>query len=167
MFEPSVSSSDVNSFTGKYLYSDFVTGGEKENILNSWAKIPVIGIAVCVAKVALGIIHTFGHLFAALFTLKKGHLFHASKGACETLKATIGALPIVGRIFVNCYNPNNLSSGDSGNSAGDRLDFSSDDLDGSLVFPADLEDSDTWDENFPHMHPFDYGQAAVDGTLYS
>ncbi len=96
---------DVESFTGKYLYSDFATGrGEKDSTLNSLAKIPFVGIAAGIARVALGILHTIGHLFAALFTLQKGHLFHAAKGACEILRGVIESTPIVGRIFANSYN---------------------------------------------------------------
>lgn len=96
---------DVESFTGKYLYSDFATGkAEKDCTLNTLVKIPFVGIAAGVARVALGIIHTVGHLLGALFTFKKGHLFHASKGACEILRGVIESLPIIGRIFANTYN---------------------------------------------------------------
>lgn len=96
---------NVESFTGKYLYSDFATGkAEKNSTLNSLVKIPVIGIAAGIARIALGIIHTFGHVLAALFTFKQGHLFHASKGLCEILRGVIETIPIVGRIFANSYN---------------------------------------------------------------
>lgn len=95
----------VESLTAKYLYSDFATGlGEKDSTLNNLVKIPILGIAFGVARVALGAIHTLGHLFAALLTLKKGHLFHASKGAAEMLRGLIEAIPIFGRIFANSYN---------------------------------------------------------------
>jgi hypothetical protein len=96
---------DVESLTGNYLYSDFATGkGEKDSTLNSMVQFPVVGIAAGVARVALGIVHTLGHLFAALLTLKKGHLFHASKGACEILRGAIETIPIIGRIFANLFN---------------------------------------------------------------
>jgi hypothetical protein len=95
---------DVESFTGEYLYSDFATGrGEKDTTLNSLVKIPFVGIVAGVARVALGLIHTVGHLLAALLTCKKGHLFHASKGTCEILRGIIEAIPIIGRIFANAY----------------------------------------------------------------
>jgi hypothetical protein len=96
---------DVESLTGKYLYSDFATGkGKKDSTLNTLTKIPFVGIIAGVARVGLGIIHTIGHLFAALFTLQKGHLFHASKGTCEILRGIIETVPIIGRIFANFYN---------------------------------------------------------------
>ena len=94
----------VESITGQYLYSDFATGGagEKDTILNRIVRMPIVGIVGGVVRVALGIIHTIGHLFAAMFTCKKGHLFHAAKGGCETLRGIIEAIPVVGRIFANC-----------------------------------------------------------------
>ncbi len=96
---------NVESFTGEYLYSDFAVGkGEKDTTLNSLTQVPVVGIVAGVARVALGVIHTIGHLLAALFTLKKGHLFHAAKGACEILRGIIESIPIIGRIFANLCN---------------------------------------------------------------
>ncbi|KAF3361460.1 hypothetical protein PHSC3_001834 [Chlamydiales bacterium STE3] len=95
----------VESFTGKYLYSDFATGkAEKDTTLNTLTKVPFIGIVAGIARVALGIIHTVGHLLGALFTFDKGHLFHASKGMCEILRGFIETLPIIGRIFANSCN---------------------------------------------------------------
>ena len=102
---------NTGSFTGKYLYSDFAhypagigeINTSKDSKLNRLAKIPFVGIVAGVARVGLGAIHTVGHLFAALFTLKKGHLFHASKGLCEMLRGTFEAIPIAGRIFTNIY----------------------------------------------------------------
>lgn len=96
---------NVESYTGKYLYSDFATGkGEKDTTLNTLVKIPFIGIIAGVVRIALGIIHTLGHLLAALFTLKTGHLFHASKGVCEILRGGIEIIPVIGRIFTNVFN---------------------------------------------------------------
>jgi len=96
---------NVESFTGKYLYSDFATGkAEKDTTLNTLVKIPFVGIVAGVARVALGLIHSIGHLLAALVTFKKGHLFHASKGVCEILRGVIESIPLIGRIFANSYN---------------------------------------------------------------
>lgn len=95
----------VNSYTGNVLYSDYATGlGEKNSFLNKCAKVPIIGIVAGVLRIVLGIIHTLGHLFAALFTQKRGHLYHAAKGLCEILRGSIEALPIMGRVFANLYN---------------------------------------------------------------
>ncbi len=80
------------------IYRTFVEP-EKTTLLNGLVCLPFIGIVAGITRVALGIIHTTGHLFAALVTLKKGHLAHAAKGACETLRGIIESIPIVGRIF--------------------------------------------------------------------
>lgn len=96
---------NVESFTGKYLYSDFAIGkAKKDTALNNLVQIPLIGIAAGITRVALGLIHTVGHLLGALFTFKKGHLFHASKGACEILRGIIETIPVIGRLFANQYN---------------------------------------------------------------
>lgn len=96
---------NIESFTGKYLYSDFATGkGEKDSALNIAAKIPLVGVVAGVVRIALAIIHTVGHLFAALVTFKEDHLWHAAKGACELLRGLIETIPIIGRIFANCFN---------------------------------------------------------------
>lgn len=102
---------NVESLTGKYLYSDFASGlrAEKNTILNSLTQVPFVGIVAGVARVTLGIIHTLGHLLGALFTLKKGHLFHAAKGTCEILRGMIETIPIAGRIFANLYIPSMCS----------------------------------------------------------
>ncbi|NGX53635.1 MAG: hypothetical protein K1000chlam4_00351 [Chlamydiae bacterium] len=95
-----VVATEVKSYTGKYLYSDFAGGEyEKNCLLNNLAQIPVIGIVAGAFRVILGIIHTLGHLLAALITQKKGHLYHAGKGVCESIRGLIEMLPIVGRIF--------------------------------------------------------------------
>lgn len=96
---------DVKCYTAKYLYSDYATGkGEKDSVLNKWAKIPVAGIFAGISRMVLGILHSIGHLFSALFTQKKGHLFHAAKGGCEVIRGLIESLPVAGRIFANLYN---------------------------------------------------------------
>lgn len=105
LFAGLIVETNVGSLTGKYLYSDFASGrGQKNTPLNTIVKIPVIGIAGGIARIGLGIIHTFGHLIAALVTLKKGHLYHAAKGGCEILRGTIETTPLIGRIFANTYN---------------------------------------------------------------
>ena len=71
--------------------------------LNKVAQIPVIGIVAGITRVALGALHTLGHLFAALITQNKGHLWHAAKGGCEMIRGLIEAIPLVGRIFANTY----------------------------------------------------------------
>jgi hypothetical protein len=71
--------------------------------LNDLAKYPVIGIAAGVMRMALAIIHSIGHLLAALITFDKGHCFHAAKGGCEFLRGLIEAIPLVGRAFANFY----------------------------------------------------------------
>jgi len=104
---------DVKSVTGKLLYSDFKVIHDEngthlnESPLSTAVKFPVVGIAAAVGRVALGIIHTLGHLFAAMVTLKKGHLFHAAKGACETLKGIFEAIPLAGRIHAFGFNLQN------------------------------------------------------------
>lgn len=95
---------DVESETGKGLYSDFATGnGEKDTQLNQLVRIPFIGIVAGLARIALGIIHTVGHLVGALLTFKKGHLFHAAKGSCEILRGVIETIPVIGRIFAYSF----------------------------------------------------------------
>lgn len=95
---------NATSWTGDYLYSDFATGkGEKNSALNDIAQIPIVGIGAGFIRIALGIIHTVGHLLAAAYTGNKGHLFHAAKGICEALRGCIEAIPIIGRIFAHLY----------------------------------------------------------------
>lgn len=71
--------------------------------LNEFAMIPVVGIAAGIVRMAFAIIHIVGHLFAALFTLNKGHCFHAAKGGCEFLRGFIEAIPFAGRMFAQQY----------------------------------------------------------------
>lgn len=107
LFHGLVMETTVESWTGDFLYSDYATGkGEKNSTLNTAVEIPFVGILAGVMRVVLGIIHSIGHLIAALVTGKKGHLFHAAKGGCEILRGLIEALPIIGRIFANLYNSN-------------------------------------------------------------
>jgi len=106
----------AESITGSVLYSDWADRGNlcachrkiprnanKNSVLNIAAQIPVIGIVAGATRVALGAIHTIGHLFAALITQNKGHLWHAAKGGWEMLRGIIEAIPVVGRIFANIY----------------------------------------------------------------
>ena len=71
--------------------------------LNRMAQIPVIGIIAGITRVALGALHTIGHLFKALITQNKGHLWHAAKGGCEMIRGLIETIPVIGRIFANTY----------------------------------------------------------------
>jgi hypothetical protein len=57
---------------------------------------------------ALAVIHSIGHLFAAILTLDKGHCYHAGKGGCEFLRGAIEATPFLGRRFANTYYENGL-----------------------------------------------------------
>lgn len=105
---------NAESLTGSLLYSDYADRGtqmnshipenaSKDSVLNKATRIPVVGIVAGVARVALGAIHAVGHLFAALITQNKGHLWHAAKGGCEMLRGIIEAIPVVGRIFANTF----------------------------------------------------------------
>ena len=98
----------AESFTGEFLYSDYVRGQYEP--LNTLACIPVIGIIAGVVRVVVGIFHTLCHLVTAFETRNKGHLYHAGKGCCEILRGVIETIPIVGRVFANLY------SGDGGRS---------------------------------------------------
>jgi hypothetical protein len=110
----------AESLTGSVLYSDVrhtaVHGDPNRydpynpfrkvpssSYLNGMAQIPILGIVAGVARVALGAIHTVGHLFAALITQNKGHLWHAAKGGCEMIRGVIEAIPLIGRIFAGTY----------------------------------------------------------------
>lgn len=113
---------DVESFTGKYLYSDmYFEAGKliKENdsykiekkakahyhgILNRLVKYPIIGIVAGICRFALSIIHVLGHTLAAIVTQKKGHLYHASKGILEMQRSIVESIPLFGRIFAYTYN---------------------------------------------------------------
>jgi len=75
----------------------------KEPFLNELARRPIIGIAAGIIRMALAIIHTVGHLLAALATFDKGHCYHAAKGGCEFLRGFIESLPIAGRVFSKYY----------------------------------------------------------------
>jgi hypothetical protein len=98
----------IESWTGPFLYSDYSTeNGQadyprfyaQDSLLNKAVRLPFVGIFAGITRVALGIIHSFGHLIAASLTFKKGHLFHALKGGCETVRGLIEFLPIIGRLF--------------------------------------------------------------------
>jgi hypothetical protein len=90
------------SCTGSYLYSDFVRKDgiiQKNSLLNNLSQIPFVGILAGIARIALGIIHTLGHLLTYLIEQDRGHLYHAAKGGCEILRGGIEAIPLIGRIF--------------------------------------------------------------------
>lgn len=94
------------SCTGKYLYSDFaMQDGEvqKNSLLNNLTQIPIVGRLAGIVRIALGIIHSTGHLLAYLGTWDKGHLYHAAKGGCEILRGGIEAIPVIGLIFAWLY----------------------------------------------------------------
>ena len=84
-----------------------------DSTLNQGARMPVVGILAGIARMALAIIHTVGHLFAAAATLEKGHLYHALKGCCEFVRGMIEAIPIVGRVFSYYYSSPKVSQADS------------------------------------------------------
>lgn len=122
----------TESWTGKLFYSDrihyevsddlFEYQKPVQPLLNELAAVALVGIAAGIIRMALAVIHSLGHLFAALITWNKGHLIHAAKGGCEFLRGFIEAIPFVGRIFSNhyyydgywwmikIYNPNHLDS---------------------------------------------------------
>lgn len=101
--------------TGAFLYSDRYYRSEDPrndhvtvvlapgDILNCLSKIPLIGIAAGLTRMALAVIHSLGHLFAALITFDKGHCVHAAKGGCEFLRGFIEAIPGLGRNFATYY----------------------------------------------------------------
>jgi len=98
------------SITGHYLYSDdaVTDGGNCASVphnetLNNLSRIPFLGIAAGVARCALAVIHSVGHLLAWVCTQNKDHLAHALKGCCEFLRGLIEATPLVGRIFAWSY----------------------------------------------------------------
>jgi hypothetical protein len=103
----------TTSLTGSLLYSDAIDYEDalncrgfkrKQPPLNNLANYPIIGIVAGIARMALAVIHSLGHLLAAIVTCDKGHLIHAAKGGCEFLRGFIEAIPIAGRLFSNYYN---------------------------------------------------------------
>lgn len=94
----------TESWTGPYLYSDYVEH-KQVPCLNCFAKVPLLGNIAGIIRMALSIIHIVGHLLAACVTWDKGHLIHAAKGCTEFLRGLIESIPIVGQIFAQCYNP--------------------------------------------------------------
>lgn len=111
--------SRTKSWTGNLFYSDRTFKNnrvmdERDDVasriefdlqspLNELSKVPVIGIATGVSRMALAVIHTIGHTLAALVTFDKGHCYHAAKGACEFLRGSIEAIPFAGRAFSESY----------------------------------------------------------------
>ena len=100
----------TQSLTGPLFYSDTTFPGADEfvtihfqhplNELSTWY---VVGIAAGVARMGLATIHMLGHSFAALVTFDKGHCYHVAKGACEFLRGSIEAIPVIGRLFARIY----------------------------------------------------------------
>jgi len=72
----------TKSWLGNYFYSDRIhhshsqqgmdTSIEMDPFLNELARQPVFGIVAGITRMALAIIHTVGHLLAALVTFDKG-----------------------------------------------------------------------------------------------
>lgn len=99
---------NVPALMGSWFYSDRMydptpTSIEIQTPLNKLSTVKIIGIAAGITRMALAVIHSIGHLFAALITFKKGHAWHAAKGACEFLRGFIEAIPFIGRRFANFY----------------------------------------------------------------
>ena len=112
LLEGIVVESRTKSLTGPLFYSDKTYPDREEYFhaaihcdlsLNALATYHVIGIAVGITRMALAVIHTIGHSFAALVTFDKGHCFHVAKGACEFLRGFIESIPFVGRKFATWY----------------------------------------------------------------
>lgn len=107
-----VAETSTGSWSGYLLYSDpfYRENGsiKTQPFLNKMATKNVIGIAVGIFRMALAIIHAVGHLFVALVTFNKGHVFHAAKGGCEFLKGFIEAIPFIGRAFAHIYYDNGV-----------------------------------------------------------
>lgn len=100
----------TTSLTGPLFYSDrkheyyeYNTFSYPQSFLNSLSTIPVIGMLAGITRMVLAVIHTVGHLFAALITINKGHCYHALKGGCEFLRGFIEAIPLLGRKFAQDY----------------------------------------------------------------
>ena len=98
------------SWTGSILYSDAheVNANRegystkrvvKQSFLNNWAMVPVLGIGAGAFRVVLAIIHTLGHLAAAVIQQNLEHTSHAMKGCAELLRGLIEMVPIAGRVF--------------------------------------------------------------------
>lgn len=98
---------NVPSAIGRLLYSDeYRSYSSRINpVLNQWAAIPVIGRLAGISRIILSIIHILGHLGAMLVTLDTGHLKHVVKGGAELLRGVIEAIPIIGFLFANGYQP--------------------------------------------------------------
>lgn len=110
LFNGVVVETRTESWTGPYLYSDYASSNaawdsdaHKDTTLNNIVRIPVLGILGGIIRMALSIIHTIGHLVAAVVTGDKGHLYHAAKGGCEFIRGAIETLPGIGRIFAFTY----------------------------------------------------------------
>lgn len=128
-----VVATDVESWTGPYLYGDCATVinrvgllEHQTNSLNKLSRIPLVGIIASIGRVVLAVLHIIGHAFLALVTQNKGHLYHAAKGMVEIKSGLLDAVPILGRLrayvayhdgshfsptshwdCIKIYNPNN------------------------------------------------------------
>ncbi len=119
-----VVATEVESFTGPYLYSDYAfsefdtasypalhnvlrgfdwkMGVEHTTKLNELSTVPFIGILAAIARVAFACIHIAIHSAQALIFQEKGHLYHAAKGVCEIYRGLVDAIPVIGRIYSMC-----------------------------------------------------------------
>lgn len=105
----------TKSWLGPYFYSDQIYDTRDiddpsrtwadgyQSPLNELSRVSVIGIAAGIARMALAVIHTLGHLLAAPLTLNFGHFYHAAKGGAEFLRGAIEAIPFVGRWFAGWF----------------------------------------------------------------
>lgn len=108
---------NTKSLLGPYFYSDLIYDGDlididngrndkylwSQPVLNFCAELPIIGRIAGVIRMAMAVIHSLGHLFAALFTQDIGHCYHAAKGGCEFLRGLIETIPVVGYFFATRY----------------------------------------------------------------
>lgn len=118
----------TRSYTGEYLlYSDygsievytqargrhFETQDPLLNQIARWGSPLFLNVLVGITRIVVAVFHIIGHLFAALITQDKGHLYHAAKGGCEALRGLIEMIPIIGNLFSAFYSVSCLSYGNS------------------------------------------------------
>ncbi len=104
---------DTTSLLGPLFYSDrtyemfenSLTGEREEAhpLLNQLSRVSVLGRGAGIIRMVLAVIHSVGHLIAALITFNKGHCFHAAKGGCEFLRGLIESIPFLGYNFADEY----------------------------------------------------------------
>lgn len=100
---------NTNSCLGPYIYapdySEQMQKGfadvifHKGNLLAVGAQIPLIGSLAGITRMALAVIHSVGHLFAAGVRCEIGHLYHTLRGGCAFFQGLIESIPFFGRIF--------------------------------------------------------------------